>query len=312
MILGIVKPRARILAAALVGSVVLPACASGATGGAGMPHLSIVTAENFWGDIARQLAGNQASVTSILSDPNADPHEYETNPTDARAFASADYVVINGAGYDAWAQKLLDANPASSRKVLDVALLLGKRDADNPHFWYSPSYLETVADRISSDLTSIDVSGSSQFRAQRSTFEELLTPYHQRIAAVSQRFGGVRVAATESLFADMAAALNLDLVSPAEFMKAVAEGTDPPVSSVRQFQDLLTSATVKLLVYNEQTVTSLTTSIRQLAASSGVPVVGVSETLRPPGTSFQDWQTFQLTAIFNALSTAAFPVTPSP
>src|SRR4029077_3525427 len=160
----------------------------------------------------------------IVTDPNADPHDYESNTGDARAFAQANYVILNGAGYDTWAQKLLDANPVSDRKVFTVAPLLGKSDGDNPHFWYNPDYVEKVANQITSDLSTLDTKDASYFTQQRASFETALTPYHNRIASIKAKFSGQKVGATESIFVYMASALGLDLVSPPEFMKALAEG----------------------------------------------------------------------------------------
>src|SRR5579859_6069296 len=114
--------------------------------------LAIVAGENFWGSIVSQLAGKAGNVTSVVTDPNADPHNYESSSDDARAFAGADYVVLNGAGYDSWADKLLSGNPRSKRKVLNVADLLGKKEGDNPHFWYDPAYVSRLTDQIEADL----------------------------------------------------------------------------------------------------------------------------------------------------------------
>ena len=87
--------------------------------------IQIVAAENFWGSLVSQIGGTHVKVLSIVSDPNADPHEYENNTENARAFAMADYIVVNGAGYDSWANKLIGAGVKSDCKILNVAKLLG-------------------------------------------------------------------------------------------------------------------------------------------------------------------------------------------
>jgi zinc/manganese transport system substrate-binding protein len=284
-------------------TLALGGCAPAQTpGGAGESGaLRVVAGENFWGSIASQLGGSRVSVTSIVTDPNADPHEYESSTADARAFAAARYVVLNGAGYDTWAQKLLDANPVSGRKVFTVAERLGKRDGDNPHFWYNPSYVEQVADQITADYTALDPAGVSYFAQQRAVFEAALKPYHDRITAIHARFAGRAIGSTESIFVYMAAALGLDLISPPAFMQAVSEGNDPPVSAVAQFQQQISQRQIAALVYNVQTATSVTTNLQQLATHNGIPVVGVSETVEPPTMSFQDWQAAQLGLLQQAL-----------
>src|SRR5580704_6357413 len=86
----------------------------------GSKVLQVVAAENFWGSIVSQIGGSHVQVLSIVSDPNADPHEYESNASDARAVANADYVIENGVGYDSWMDKLLSADGNDlDRKVLN-------------------------------------------------------------------------------------------------------------------------------------------------------------------------------------------------
>jgi zinc/manganese transport system substrate-binding protein len=277
-------------------------CGSAPPAAAGVFGIHVVAAENVWGSIASQLGGDRVNVTSIVNDPNADPHEYESSTDDARAFAGADLVILNGAGYDDWGQKLLDSNPSSSRVVVKVADILGKNPGDNPHFWYNPAYVEQVASHITSEYTRISQDGSSYFASRHAAFERALGPYHALISDIAARYAGRPVAATEDIFAYLATALHLDLISPPAFMQAVAEGNDPPIQAVAAFTDQIKSKRASVLVYNTQTVTAVTSNIRQLAAAEGIPIVGVSETLQPPSASFQDWQAAQLTALRNALA----------
>jgi zinc/manganese transport system substrate-binding protein len=293
-----------VLGAALLAACA-PAGANGAVGAGGARVLQVIAGENFWGSIAAQLGGSHAVITSIVTNPNADPHEYESNTSDARAFAAAQYVIVNGAGYDTWAQKLLDANPVAGRKVLTVADMLGKRVGDNPHFWYNPDDVERVADRITADFQALDRADATYFAQQRAAFRLALTPYHERIAAIKARFAGQPVGATESVFVYLAAALGLNLISPPAFMQAVAEGNDPPVAAVVAFQQQITQRQITVLVYNAQTVNAVTTNLQQLAAQQHIPTVGISETMRPPGTTFQDWQDAQLALLQQALSASA-------
>ncbi len=260
-----------------------------------------VAAENFWGSLLSQIGGSKVQVTSIVTDPNADPHEYESNTTDARVFAQASYVVINGAGYDSWANNLLNANPTSGRKVLNVASLLQKKNGSNPHFWYSPAYVNTVLAKMEQDLISLDPRDKSYFVGNFVTLKASLNDYQNIISLIKRNYGGVKVAATEDIFSYLASASGLNLVSPKAFMQAVSEGNDPPASSVVTFEQQLTNNTVKLLVYNTQTVTPLTLSMKQLAQEHNIPVVGVSETIQPPNSSFQSWMSIEVTKIKNAL-----------
>src|SRR5579872_1194918 len=280
---GVRRLMASVLALAIMALVLpLAGCATSAVSGAGGGIIQVVSGENFWGSIAAQLGGTHAHVTTIVTDPNADPHEYESNTNDARAFATAQYVILNGAGYDSWGQKLLDANPIDGRKVFTVANLLGKRNGDNPHFWYNPNYVERVASQITADYQALDPAAAGYFTQQHVAFEQALTPYHNRIASIKAKFAGQKVGATEDIFVYMANALGLDLISPPAFMQAVAEGNDPPASSVATFQQQLAQRQITVLVYNVQTATSVTTTLKQLATQQNIPVVGISETMQPP------------------------------
>ncbi|HXH27077.1 MAG TPA: zinc ABC transporter substrate-binding protein, partial [Candidatus Acidoferrum sp.] len=247
--------------------------------------LQIVADENFWGSLAAQIGGDKVQVASIVSDPNADPHEYETTTANARAVADANYVILNGAGYDAWGDKLLTASPNTNRKVLHVADLLGKKNTDNPHFWYSPSFVDKTTAQIEKDLAQLDPSNASYFAAQYSQLQAKLAGYQNRIAGIKQQFGGTQVAATEDIFDYLAQATGLDLVSPPAFIQAVAEGNDPPTSSLIQFQQQLQSGQVKVLVYNQQTTTPLTDAMKKLAAAQGIPTIGITEIVQPANLS---------------------------
>ena len=282
-------------------SMILAGCGAPA-GGSSSSTLQVIAGENFWGSIASQLGGTHVSVTSIVTNPNTDPHEYESSATDARAFATADYVILNGAGYDDWGQKLLSANPSSSRKLFTVAGLVHKKAGDNPHFWYNPDWVDKVADRITADYQALDSADSAYFRQQREAFRNALQPYHDAVAHIRSTFTGVAVGSTESIFVYMAQALGLNLTSPPEFMQAISEGSDPPAQTVAEFQNQISHRAIKVLVYNTQTSTPITENLKQLAAKNGIPVVGISETVEPATSSFQDWQTNQLNSLQTALS----------
>ena len=291
----------RIVTATFALALLVSACGSSSPASSG-GTINVVAGENFWGSIADQLGGSKVKVHSVVTDPNADPHEYESNTVDARAFADAQLVILNGAGYDDWGQKLLDANASSQRTVLSVAELLGKKPGDNPHFWYQPDYVMAVTEKITAEYKKIDPADATYFDQQRALFAAALKPYQDKIAEIKSKFRGLQVGATESIFVYLAGALGLNLISPPEFMNAIAEGNDPPASAVAKFHDQIDGKQIKVLVYNNQASTSVTTNLKQLAQQRGIPLVGVAETLQPVGSTFQDWQVAQLTALESALS----------
>lgn len=290
----------KVLAATLFALLAATACA--AATGSSSSAVRVVAGENFWGDIATQLGGAHVTVQSVVSDPNADPHEYESSTNDARAFADANLVILNGAGYDSWGQKLLSASPNQSRRVLIVADLLGKKEGDNPHFWYGPDFVIKVADQITAEYKSTDPADASYFDQRRAAFTSALHPYMSRLAEIHQKFAGVPVGSTETIFVYLADYLGLKVVSPPAFMQAVSEGNDPPADSVVTFQVQIAQRSIKVLVYNVQTETAVTTNLKTAASQRSIPVVGVSETLQPVTASFQDWQEGQLLALEKALA----------
>jgi zinc/manganese transport system substrate-binding protein len=263
--------------------------------------IQVVAGENFWGSIAAQLGGTHVHVISIVTNPNTDPHEYESNTANARAFAGANCVILNGAGYDSWGRKLLGANPVTGRKVLNIGEFLGMKQGMNPHFWYNPDYVEQVANQITKDYQSLNPKEARYFSDQRAAFEKALSQYHQLITSIKQAYSGTKIGSTESIFVYMSNALGLDLTSPPAFMNAVAEGNDPPARAVAEFQRQISRKQIAVLVYNKQTTTVITTNIKKLASRHGIPTVGVSETVEPPDANFQDWQVAQLQALQNAL-----------
>jgi zinc/manganese transport system substrate-binding protein len=267
--------------------------------------VQVVAGENFWGSLVSQLGGTHTQVLSIVTDPNADPHEYESNSGNAQAIANAALVIVNGAGYDDWATKLISASNTPHQVVLNVAELLGKKEGDNPHFWYSPYYVNDTVRAMYSDLVSIDPADASYYAQQYASLNASLGQYNARISEIRAQFANTRVASTESIFEYLANATGLDLVSPPAFMDAVAEGNDPPAQSVVQFQQLLENGSVKVLVYNAQTVTPLTQNIKAMAAAKGIPIVAVTETIQPPDVSFQDWMNAELITLQNALNAKA-------
>jgi zinc/manganese transport system substrate-binding protein len=294
---------ALIVSTAFAGIYLANPTTSSTTSSSGVIH--VVAAENFWGSLITQLGGTRVSVTSIVSDPNADPHEYESNTGDAIAIANAQLVIINGAGYDTWAQQLIASSNTPHQVVLNVQELVNQTVDANPHFWYSPTYVNETVKAMYQDLVSIDPSHASYYTQQYDALKASLAEYNGRIAEIKQQFGGVKVASTESIFVYLANAAGLDVVSPPAFMEAVAEGNDPPAQSIVQFDQLITNGTVKVQVYNEQTVTPLTQSTEALASQHNIPIVPVTETIQPPDVSFQVWMNAQLIILQNALNQQA-------
>ena len=263
--------------------------------------LAVVAAENFWGSIAAQLGGERVHVLSLVSDPNADPHEFESNTTDAVAIADARLVIENGAGYDTWFSHLVAAGGNPSQRVVDVGSVVGVSAGGNPHFWYSLIYVNATAAAVYSALVGLDPGGQTYYAHQFAALNVSLSVLGGKLSRLHSEFPGAPVAATESIFVYLAASAGLDLVSPPEFMDAVSEGVEPPAQSVATFENQLTGGAVDVMAYNSQTQTPLTQQMQSLASSHGVPIVAITETIQPPDATYQAWMGAQLDSLSAAL-----------
>jgi zinc/manganese transport system substrate-binding protein len=266
--------------------------------------IDAVAGENFYGDLVSRVGGDLVSVTSILNDPNVDPHTYESSPQNAQAVADATLVVENGLGYDAFVDHLIGASPRSDREVIDVQQLLGLADGVNPHVWYDPPTMPKVARAVADALEKLRPASKSTFEANLKSYLDSFAPLTAKIAEVKARFPATPVAYTEAVPAYLLNALGFRDLTPSGFARSIEAGTDPAPSDVAAQSDLLTGHRVKLLLYNGQATSPVTESIKSLASDSGVPVVGMSETMPSGGAGFVAWQLSQLNAIESALGGA--------
>jgi zinc/manganese transport system substrate-binding protein len=264
-------------------------------------RVPIVAAENFYADVIGQIAGDHALLTSIISDPNADPHEYETSARDVGAIARARLVVVSGIGYDGFMTKLLRASPNPAREVIVVASLVGRKDGDNQHIWYDPPTMLRFARTVTDTLSRIDPANTQSYREWLLLFEASYKPFTDRVASLRAKIGGTPIAVTEPVFNYMADALGLKVITPEEFQKAIEEGEDPPARAMAEVEDQLHTHKVRVLMYNTQAVTPVTEKVKRDARQFGIPVVGVSETLPLNGLNYQRWMLSQLDALEQAL-----------
>jgi zinc/manganese transport system substrate-binding protein len=281
----------------VIAAVVLCTGCGGSTRHAG--PLDVVAAENTYGDIVRQIGGPQVEVTSVLKDPNADPHLFEPGTTNGLAVARARVVVQNGLGYDTFMDKLESASPSKSRIVVSIQQVLGA--SDNPHLWYDVPKLPAIGAAIERALAQADPKHAPSYRAGLVRFDHSLAPLDAVVAAIAQAHPGAPVAYTEPVPGYLLEAAGLRNVAPEAFTRAIEDGTEPPPDAVSQMLALMHDRRVRVLLYNDQAVSPITTRVRSAARAAGIPVIGVSETL-PPGLTFQSWQIGQARALQAALA----------
>jgi zinc/manganese transport system substrate-binding protein len=280
---------------------------AGSQAGPGSPggRIVVVAAENFWGSIARQLGGSKVTEASIISNPNTDPHDYEPTASDARTISMAKLVVVNGIGYDPWASKLLAATPVDGRQTLNVGDLLGLKDGDNPHQWYSAAHVRQVAAAITADYKRLDPADAAYFTRQQHRFgTTALAAYNRLITQIRARYAGTPVGASESIVSPLATTLGLKMLTPYSFLKAISEGSEPTAQDKATIDAQIRNKEIKIYIYNSQNATPDVTAQVREARARHIPVTTVTETLTPANLTFEQWQVSQLERLESALHQA--------
>jgi zinc/manganese transport system substrate-binding protein len=285
-----------LLAGAAVAAIVL-------AGPAFADPVNVVAAENFYGDVATQVGGANVAVTSILSNPDDDPHLFEASASTAKALVGAKIVITNGVDYDPWMEKLLKANKAPGRREILVSALAHKKTGDNPHLWYNPETIKALGNALAVDLSVADPPHRSDYQKAGTVFAASLEPLEAKIADMRKKYAGEPVTASEPVFGYMAELLGLK-VHNEKFALAVMNNTEPSASDVAAFENDLKGHKVKVMLYNAQASEPAVQRLVQMAKDEKIPVVGVSET-EPADSNYQKWMTSQLDALDLALSGAA-------
>lgn len=266
-------------------------------------RIEVLAAENFYGDVASQIGGDRVAVTSILANPDQDPHLFETSPDVVGKLAAARIIVYNGAGYDPWMDKLRRASGKPAGAAIVAADLVHGKAADNPHLWYDPSTMPAVAKALAAAFAAADPAHRGDYAARLSAFLASLAPLKATIAAIAGKYAGTAVTATEPVFGDMAAALKLRMRNE-RLQIAVMNDTEPSARDLAAFEEDLTGRRVRVLFYNKQATDNLVAHLVALARARGIAVVGVTETC-PPGLSYQAWMGNELDATAQALAGSA-------
>jgi zinc/manganese transport system substrate-binding protein len=265
--------------------------------------IRVVATENFYGDIMQQLGGKHVSVTSLLSDPNVDPHQYESSVQNAIAVSNAQIVIENGGGYDSWMDRLLAASPNNQRVVLVATNIAQHKLPDNPHVWYGIDNIQNIAQAMTNALVKIDSKNTIEYDHNLQVFDQSLQVIIQKMNEIKARYAGTPVGMTETIYLYQALPMGLNVLTPFEFQKAIAEGNDPPADTVVTTTTQINQRQIKVLIYNEQTVTPITTNLENAAQQQHIPIVPVTETM-PSGKNYQQWMLDQLENLESALQHA--------
>jgi zinc/manganese transport system substrate-binding protein len=264
--------------------------------------INAIGAENEYADVLSQIGGKYVHVTAILNNPNTDPHTFEASPQVAQEVSSAQLIVQNGVGYDSWMTKIESASSNPQRKVIVVQRLLGLPDSTpNPHLWYDPKTMPSAASAMAADLAALQPAHAAYFHANLAKFDSSLRPWLSAIAEFRSKYAGTAAATTEPVADYLLAAMGIRNLTPFRFQADIMTGTDPAPQDIALENGFFSKHQVKVFCYNQQVVSSLTASIRQNASRSGVPVVGVYETM-PTGYDYQRWMLAEVHAIQQAVT----------
>jgi zinc/manganese transport system substrate-binding protein len=265
-------------------------------------RLTVVASTNVWGSVARAVAGDAANVKSIINDPSADPHSYESTPADAAEVTNADLVVFNGGGYDDFVQKILQR--AGGKPTIEAFALEFQKPAEgalpNEHVWYDLSVVQRVAQQVAEKLGQLDPGQAQQFTARAQAFRTEIDGLAGKLSSIARTHGGQRIAMTEPVAQYLITAAGLTDATPPDFVKAVEEEKDPPAAAVAATKDLFAQRQARALIYNPQAETPVTSQIRTASEAARIPVVTMTETL-PENTDYRGWMSGQIDALSAAL-----------
>jgi zinc/manganese transport system substrate-binding protein len=284
-------------------AVLAGAACSSATAADRSGTITAVGAENEYASVIGQIGGKYVHVTAIESNPNTDPHSFEASPSVAHAVSSAQLIVQNGLGYDSYMNKIESAAPSSGRKVIEVQALLGLPDSTpNPHLWYDPKTMPAVARAVVRDLSAMQPAHAAYFRANLGAFNRSLRPWYQALARFKAAYPSTPVAVTEPVGDYLLQAAGARILTPFRFQAGVMNGVDPAPQDISLQDSLFTGHKVKVFLYNQQVTDSLTQSFLEGAHRSGIPVVGVYETMPTPGYTYQSWMLAETRALQKAVA----------
>jgi zinc/manganese transport system substrate-binding protein len=263
----------------------------------------VVASTNVWGDVVKQVGGDAVEVTSIISDPDQDPHSYEANATTALAISKASLVIENGGGYDDFVDQLLSAHE-SKAVVLNAVDISGKTAPAggelNEHVWYDLPTVAKVADQIADQLGTADPADAATFTANAEAFKTKLDGLIADEAALKKTHAGDGIGITEPVPLYMTEAAGLANKTPGDFSEAIEEGDDVSAATLKETLDLYSEHQVDALVYNEQTSGTITEKVEKAAKDAGIAVVPVTETL-PSGLDYVGWMQKNIDALAAAL-----------
>jgi zinc/manganese transport system substrate-binding protein len=263
---------------------------------------NVVVSVGQWGDIVEHLGGDCTDVTTIVNAPSIDPHDFEPGTADLAAFTGADVVVLNGAGYDSWAENVVDTLD-DEPVVISAAEVAGVRAGEDPHLWYDPAIVEQMSGTVTEELVALSPEAGPYFADQARLWDAELQAYKDAVEELRAVAPGRTYAATETVFDRMAAAVGLTDLTPEGYRRAVSNEGEATPGDLAEFEAVLAGGQVDVLIENTQTEGRLAGVLMAGAKEGGVAFVGVTESQPQAGGSFVAWQVAQLQELTLAFGT---------
>lgn len=292
--------RIAIAALASVGMLAsVAACGSSQSTSEKNGTIEVVASVNQWGTVAKTLGGDNVNVTSIINSTNVDAHDYEPTTSDIAKLQKAQVIIVNGAGYDAWAVK---ATQTANATIVNAAEVGGVNDGENPHVWFSADVRKAVAQAITKAYEQADAAKKNDFDKMNDQWTAEENNVESKITEVKQKTDGLAYAATESVASYLAEDMGLTDATPSGYARATANESEPTPTDIKQFTDALKAGEIKLLVVNTQEESELTGKITDAAKSVEVPMVELTEQMPEQYDSLTAWMEGLVDAFSQAIA----------
>ena len=266
------KTAASILALSLA-ALTLTGCTEQARWQKGTGPIKIVASTNVWGDIAYQIAGEEATVTALIDNVNQDPHSFEASARDQLAVQDADIVIMNGGGYDDFVEQMVEADETPAI-LINAYVASGDDDTRNEHIWYSASQVKDVGNVIFSALETVDRNSTPLYESNLAEFEAKIKLIEIRTAEIANTWAGTTVFATEPLIHYLLQDTGMVDITPAEFAEAIEEERDVSPAVMLEAKEAIKKA--NFIAVNMGTTTA---QIEQLLSEERRASYGFNELL---------------------------------
>jgi ABC-type Zn uptake system ZnuABC Zn-binding protein ZnuA len=143
-------------------------------------------------DFAQAVAGDSATVAGILT-PEADPHEYEPQPSDVEALADADLILRSGGDLDGWLDQVIESSGSEAPVVTIIDSIEplqveeGGETETDPHWFQDPRNAIVAVEEIRDALVDVDGDAAADYEANAADYIESVERLDREIARCIDR-----------------------------------------------------------------------------------------------------------------------------